>query len=180
MEIIKKNTTFVIGISIPILMILFVAGSIYIPSFFVKPDYDFVYMISDNYDYYNDHKEYSIENGKLFKRELSEAEEIEKKDFNPSRIESKLYLYDIRKNESIEISLEKAQNLNLDSNTRSPDGFEVLGVSQDGGLFSSFWGVGTDYNAKYIKGHGLSKKLNIQTGENIYNSNSRFLGWIKK
>lgn len=176
MEIIKKNTTFIIGISIPILMILFVAGSIYIPSLLIKPGYSFVYTISDNYDYYNDYKEYSIENGKLLKRELSEIEKVEKKNYNPSRIESKLYFHDIIKNESTEISLDKAQNFNLDPNIKSPDGFEVLGASQGGGLFS----VSTDYNAKYIKGHGLSKKLNIETAENIYNSSSRFLGWIIK
>ena len=44
MEIIKKNITLILGISIPILMILFVAGSIYLPGLFIKPHFNFLYV----------------------------------------------------------------------------------------------------------------------------------------
>ena len=38
----KKHIPLIIGISIPILMILFVAGSIYLPGLFIKPGYNFL------------------------------------------------------------------------------------------------------------------------------------------
>lgn len=48
MTMIKKNITLVIGISIPILMILFVAGSIYFPRLFIKPHFNFLYVSGDD------------------------------------------------------------------------------------------------------------------------------------
>ena len=118
MEMIKKNITLVLGISIPILMILFVAGSIYLPGLFIKPHFNFVYVSGDDYYYYNyNQRQYSVQNGKLVKSEIKQPEN---QNYKPPRGESKLYLYDVAKNESKEISFEEAQNLNLDSNTKFP------------------------------------------------------------
>jgi len=177
METFKKNSTLIIGISIPILMILFVAGSIYLPGLFIKPHFNFLYASGDDsYYYYNNGYQYSVQNDKLIKNELKQPENP---NYNPPRVEPKLYLYDVTMNEAKEISFADAQNLNLDSNTKSPDDFEVVYGSRGDGFFPFFWGGGTDYNARYLKGHNVSKKLNLQLNGGSYYNNFRFIGWIK-
>lgn len=168
----------VIGISIPILMILFVAGSIYLPGLFIKPHFNFLYVSGDDssYYYYNNGYQYSVQNGTLIK---NEAKQPENQNYNPPRVEPKLYLYDVAKNESKEISFAEVQNLQLDSSVKSPDEFEVVYGSRDDGFFPFFYGGGTDYNARYIKGHNVSKKLNLQFNGSPYYNNFRFIGWIK-
>lgn len=174
METIKKNITLVIGITIPILMILFVAGSIYLPGLFIKPHFNFLYVSGDDYYYYNQ-QQYSVQNGKLVKNEIKQ---LENQNYNPPRNEPKLYIYDVTKNEAKEISFVDGQNLNLDSRAKSPDDFEVVYGSRGDGFFPFFWGGGTDYNTRYLKGHNISKKLNLQLNGSSY-YNFRFLGWIK-
>ena len=175
MEMIRKNITLVLGISIPILMILLVAGSIYLPGLFIKPHFNFLYVSGDDYYYYNQ-RQYSVQNGKLVKNEIKQPEN---QNYNPPQDESKLHLYDVTKNESREISFAEAQNLNLDSNTKSPDDFEIVYGSRGDGFFPFFWVGETDYNTRYLKGHSVSKRLNLQLNGSSYYYNFRFLGWIK-
>lgn len=173
MEFLKKNITLVVGVSIPILMILFVAGSIYLPGLFVQPKFNFLYVSGNDYYYYNQYQ-YSVQNGKLVR---SERQRPEGQTYPPER-EVKLYIHDVAKNESREISFEEAQNLNLDSNTKSPDKFEVVYGSRGDGFFPFFFWSERDYNTQYLKGHNVSKKLNLQLSGSYYN-NFRFIGWIK-
>ena len=174
MEFIKKNITLVVGISIPILMILFVAGSIYLPGLFIQPKFNFLYVSGDDYYYYNQYQ-YSVQNGKLVR---SEIQQPENRNYQPPG-EVKLYIYEVAKNESREISFEEAQNLNLDSNNISPDGFEVTyGICGDGFFPVFFWSE-RDYSTRYLKGHNVSKKLNLQLNGGSYYNNFRFIGWIK-
>ncbi len=170
MEMIKKNTTLIVGIAIPILMILFVAASIYLPGFFIQPKYDFLYASGD--DYYYSQYQYSVQNGKLTRHE------VEKSDRYPQR-EVKLYIHDVTKNESREISFAEAQNLTLDSNIKSPDGFEIVYGSRAGGFFPFFFWPDVNYNTCYLKGHNLSKKLNLRLNGSYYRG-FRFLGWLIK
>jgi len=180
MEFIKKNITLIVGISIPILMILFVAGSIYLPGLFIQPKFNFLYVSGDDYYYYNQYQ-YSVQNGKLVRREVQRPKNQIYQPLQEVQ-EVKLYIYDVAKNESKEISFEEAQNLNLDSNTKSPDGFEVVyGSRGDGFLpffFPFFFLSERDYNTLYLKGHNVNKKLNLQLSGSYYN-NFRFIGWIK-
>lgn len=177
MDTIKKNITLVVGITIPILMILFVAGSIYLPGLFIKPHFNFLYVSGDDSYYsYNNGYQYTVQDGKLVRNEIQKPTN---QNYTPPRTEAKLYLYDVVKNESTEISFAGAQNLNVDSNIKSPDDFEVVYGSNGGGFFPFFYGGGADYNARYIKGHNVSKKLNLQLNGGSYYNNFRFIGWIK-
>lgn len=173
MEFFKKNITLIVGISIPVLMIMLIAGSIYLPGIFIKPKVNFLYAYGD--DYYGREK-YSIQNGKLVKRENNQ---YEPPSYYQPPGESKLYFYDVTKNESWEISFEDAQNLNLDNSAKSSDGFEVISRSGGDGFFPFFGGSSSDYNARYLKGHNVSKKLNLQRKGGSYYYDFRFLGWIK-
>ena len=85
----KKNIPLILGLSIPILMILFVAGSIYLPGLFVQPKFNFLYAMGDDY-YYGRH--YSVQNGRLIKNEVEYPEYV------GNRTESSLYIYDVVKN----------------------------------------------------------------------------------
>jgi hypothetical protein len=89
-----------------------------------------------------------------------------------------LYVYNITTNTSHEVSFEEAQNLNLDSNTASPDGFSVIRGNQNVGMFPFFYSE-SDYDTVYMVGHNVSKKLNLQLNGGPYYDNFRFLGWIK-
>lgn len=169
MEIIKKNITLILGLSIPIIMILLVAVSIYLPNLFVQPPkVNFLYVIGNDY---NNIQQYSVQNNKLIKTEIIQPYKV------PD--DSKLFIYDVIKNQNQEVSLDEAQKLNLDSNIISSDGFEIAYGSTSSGFFPFFFS-NTDYETQYLKGHGISRKLNIQTnGSRPYYYNFRFLGWIK-
>jgi len=178
MEFIKKNITLVFGISIPILMILFVAGSIYLPGLFIRPHFNFLY-VSNNDSYYYNHNngyEYAVQSNRLVRSEMRQPEN---QNYNPPQVELKLYVYDVVENKAKEISFADAQNLNLDSNVISPDDFEIVYGSRGDSSFPFFWGGRTDYNTRYLKGHNVSKKLNLQLNGSSHYNNFRFIGWIK-
>lgn len=167
---IRRNITLIVGISIPILMILFVAGSIYLPGVFAKPKFNFLYITGDYYS----GSQYSVINGRLVENEI----EYPPRKYGPPRAEVKLFVHDVAKNESKIISFEEAQMLNLDSSIKSPDGFEVISGGRGSGIFF-FFGVDRDYDSIYLKGHNMSKKLNVQMSGSYGYGNFRFLGWIR-
>ena len=153
-------------------MILFVASSIYLPGIFIKPQYNFLYVVGDSYF---DGQMYSVEHGKLIKNQI-EIPDNQKN--NPARVDPKIYIYDVATNESHEISFELGQNLNLDPRSKSPDGFEIVYGTRSDGFFPFFLWTETDRNAQYIKGHNVSKKLGLQLNGSAYYVNARFLSWV--
>jgi len=92
----------------------------------------------------------------------------------------KLYIYDVAKDTAQEISLAEAQNLNLDSRNVSPDGFEIVNGSESSYIFPFFFASNANYRTYYLKGHNLSKKLNLQLNDNSGYDGFRFIGWIIK
>jgi hypothetical protein len=169
--ILKKNATLIIGISIPILMIIFVAVSIYLPGLFVKPKFNFVYVTGNDYYYYSQYQ-YAVQNGKIVENEIKKPEN---RSYEPAR-EVRLYMHDVAANTNREITFEEARNMNLDSNIKSPDGFEIITGSHSGGfLFSG----GSDYDTRYLTGNNISKKLDLRLVGSSYYNNFRFIGWIK-
>jgi hypothetical protein len=186
---VKNNLSLIFGISIPILMVIFVAISIYVPQIFIKPGYDFLYLIGRNECYIQPVRQensqvclqgktvqiYSIQNGKLIKNITDE--EIAKCQAGQMP-QLKIFLYDINSGKGRETSYDHASSLNMDSSLKSPDGFEIIRGSNSGGFFPFYFYSGNDYNSRYITGNNISKKLNIQQeGYSYYNF--VFLGWIK-
>ncbi len=170
----KQNISLIIGIAIPVLMIVLVAASIYLPGLFSPaPKVNFLYVIGD--DYYQG-QQYTVENGKLTKREVKYPEH-----YTPGVV--RLFIHDVATNQSREVSFAEAQQLPLDANAKSPDGFEVVYGSRGDGIFPLFFFHSEDYNTVYLKGHNTSKKLDLQApttgGYYYYNNRFRFLGWIK-
>lgn len=176
---IKNNITLSIGIAIPFLMIVFVAGSVYLPGLFIKPHYNFLYISGDDsyYSYNSSGYQYAIQDGKLIRREIKKSSD---QGYTPLPTETKIYVYDVAKDKSTEVSFEEAQNLILDSSVKSPDEFEVIyGNGSGGSFFPFFFGGTSDYNVRYIAGHNVSKKLNLHLNYGSYYNNFRFIGWIQ-
>jgi hypothetical protein len=169
----KKNSTLIIGIAIPIVMIILVAASIYVPMLFAHPKYSFLYVSGDEY---NSEYIYRIHNGALVK-EKRENEKGDNLSYGRSyNGEQKLFYHDIEKNESREISFEEAKNLNLNTNVKSPDGFEIMSGWQDGGIFPFF--MGRSHSGQYIKKNSFSKELKTQSSDDYYYYDFHFLGWV--
>ena len=170
---IKDNISLIIGIAIPILMIILVAASIYLPAIFSsQPKFNFLYVTGD--DYYKG-KQYVVQSGKLVEREVKYQEHY------PPRI-PRLFIHHVATNESKEISFKKAQQLSLNPNLKSPDDWKVVYGNRDYGIFPLFFSGRRDYSSMYLKGHNTSKKLNLQSPPDnryYYYHRVRFLGWIR-
>lgn len=174
MNIIKKNITLILGMSIPVLMILFVIGSIYIPRLFIKPQFNFLYSQGGS-NYYGQ-QQYSVQNGKLIKNENKQPSGV---NYNIPK-KPQLYIYNITKNSSQAVSFTQAQDLNLDSNITSSDGFKIVPGNNGIGLMPFFGWSQRDYNVRYITGHNASVKLNIPSKSTAqYINDFSFIGWIK-
>jgi hypothetical protein len=187
-QIMKKNLPLVIGLAIPLLMIVFVAVSIYVPSLFAKPEYSFVYAVKDNYDMYGDN--YSVENGTIVKKNVPYPTSTDPYyDRYPApkvpETKSYLFMFDINTKTAKELSFEDAKKLSLIETKNSPDGYELEQGSTDNGVFEIFGGYSASPDWFLRKG-AMNKRITLQfppstdTRYYYYNSNFQFLGWIKK
>ena len=173
---IKKNLPLIFGIAIPLLMIIFVALSIYIPQLFVKPQYNFLYLIGNNNCYIpggNNIKVYSVQGGTISKNDQAGL-------CSNSVKGTRFFIYDVSTNKNREVTMEEAINLKLDNNFQSPDGFKIINGSSNEGFFPFFSYSSSDYNTWYLSGHNVSKKINIQQNGYTYYYDFVFLGWINK
>ena len=91
-----------------------------------------------------------------------------------------LYIHDVVKNSSTEISFEEAQKLDLIPGGISPDGLVVGTGGTSNGYFPMFWYGGADYNSQYLQGKGYSMKMNIQKGSNYTYNAFHHIAWIKR
>lgn len=167
---IKKNIALIVGLSIPVVMIVLVAAAIYLPRLFYHPAYNFLYVTSG--DYYAI-QQYEVQDGRLMKKN------VKRPDAMASAGEAKLYIYDVATDRNTEVSFADAQNLDLDPDRQSPDGFEIVAAGYRDGFFPFFFSSDGDYCARYISGHNVSRKLDLKQGSNSACDNFRFIGWIK-
>jgi hypothetical protein len=170
----KQKLPLVIAISLPIIMIVIVAISMHIPRIAAKPQHNFVYAIGEDMAY----RYYSVQNGMITQTDHTPPY-YQTHPADMKYPEPKLYLYDVSKDTSTALSLADAQRLRLDSNAKSPDGFEIVRGGGDGGIFGLFFGSPGDYNSQYIRGHGYSKKLNPTLESQNYYYSFRVVGWVK-
>lgn len=180
----KKNLPLLLGLAIPVLMIIFVAASIYLPGVFVKPTHNFIYTTElDTYT----HPHYQVDGTTLTLKcaEVPPYTPDPSFKLTPCTAENagKLFLEDVAANRSSEISYAEAQKLILDSNTQSSDGYQIVSGGSRGVVPFIFEGGDTTGGGIYIKGHSVSKKLNIQSGlrtDNYSSPGFLFLGWVGK
>ena len=170
MDFIKKNIALLLGLSIPVVMIIAVASTIYLPSLFFKPRVNFIF--ATGYDTYNC-PAFSVADSHIV---VNPAIQTACKNIPINPV---LYVYDVATNKATAISTTTATTLQIDSSATSPDGFSISD-GRTSSLPDLFWGGNySDYRNIYLVGHGYSTRLNITPQDNYYYYQFYFLGWIK-
>ena len=192
-EFIKKNFAILLAFILPVLLIVIVALTTYLPSLFISTNYNFIYTSCSNgrdyyYPYYCDNylqKRYSVVDGKLVANPVDPNQDLNKDgvpDFNKD-YNARIFLHDTKKNESREISIDEAKMLTLNNLLTSPDGVTVsssYSYTGGGDFFFLFGGGGhSSYGSYLMKGKSKSR-LNLinDTDQYYYQNNFQFVGWV--
>jgi len=166
----QKNWSLYLGLAIPLLMVLFIAVSIYLPRLLDNtppPTFDFLYTSSTNYYYQNT---LDVREGKLI---WQKKENQNTKSDNEHNLPPKLYRYDVSEGISKEITFTEAEDFLIDSRNMAADGYEVTS-SRNRGFFLFDWR--SSYNWFLVNGHA-AHKLNLHQDKIPY-YRFNFLGWI--
>ena len=168
----KQNISLIIGLSIPVAMILFIAIAINGPRWFntiAQPQNDFLYTTGQQ----NPYAVYLVKDGRLTLQENTVPEGVHTTQLPPLHF----FVHDVSENASREIAEDEAMSLILNSSVRSPDGFSIE-TGRRGGWF--IFGYGRDYKNRYLIKENYSEKLKLETQNNSYNYywNFQFLGWV--
>lgn len=182
----KKNLPIIIGVLLPIIFILVIAGFILIPTYNINPKYDFLYTKNQDYDYYarKTYKNtYKVVNGKL----ISEPIKLDSKKYSPETefIDSlpDLFVYNTKDNTTHKITLEDTKDMYIDVGPSSTDGYNVEYRYGDHGILDIF---GSSYSADsgfYITKDKAGKKLTgvyQEANSYLYPHDLNFIGWINK
>ena len=167
-----KDVALAIGLAIPVLMIVFVAGAIYLPRLLSSvdpPQHDFLYLVGSPYG----DERYQVVDGRL------EVRKVDPPDYTPPGADwpRKLYIHHVASNSSEAISFDDAARLTLDGSPRSPDGFEIVHGRRSEFFFPIL--SSTDYQTWYLQQDGWSRKLDLEVGSDAgYANMFNFLGWI--
>ena len=167
MEEKKKNIPLIVALSIPVLMIVLIATSIYLPALFIKPKTNFVYSVGGDYC---SQIRYSVKSGKIIENEIEKLENNYACHYRDAR----LFYYDVERNTSREITLDETNNLTVDDSLKSPDGFEIVPGSYS---YDIFFFSGSSYYDKYLKKGAYSRKLNTIGSTSYYDF--KFIGWVR-
>ncbi|HEY5600980.1 MAG TPA: hypothetical protein VIK81_02715 [Patescibacteria group bacterium] len=160
----KEKLPLIVGIVLPLLLILYVAVTAYLPSLFVKPKYNFVYASDSYYDF-----DISVIDGRV--NIQPRYTDYANRTYAPKQ--PTLFLYDVTSDKSKQLSLPQAQGHILDSSNKSPDGFTVGRQDSDSYSYFPFFFGGSYNRGTYLMGKGLNRKI---TDQNYYNF--KFIGWI--
>jgi len=172
------NPLFLI-VGVPILFVAIVAIMVYLPASLAQPQYDFVYMSSDDY-YYSTSKNFFVQDGKIQAHILpsTAAQRLANKNFKESE-EGKLksirtaqfFIFDVKDNVVKPVSFEEVSKLRVNPSLLSPDGYEFIRSKRGGGIVSLF-----SFNSRgsvYV----LKKRL-VVIELPIGNQRVKFMGWI--
>lgn len=174
-----KNLPLMVGILLPAIFILIVSLIIFIPSLSIKPKYSFIYVANEgvyNYDLFYKNR-YVVKDEHITMEKITTTKDVIYKIKGESPI---LYLYDMEKNTSHQITYEEAKKYLLDPGPSSPDGYSVSYRYNNNGIFDMF-GL-RDNIGEYIvsKGNGSKKLTGIAFNEqNYYGQDITLIGWIK-
>ncbi len=179
----KRNIIIVVAFLLPFLFIIGVLLTTYIPSRLLKTNYNFVYAVCDNNNRYNCESYlgdiYKVTNNRL---EMVERNDRVGYDYDlimdiDENINTHLFIYDVETNTSNEITFSDAQNLNLSNLISSPEGVIVSSGYDYGGSF--IFGGRSNYRT-YLKKGDKRKEIDLIYGDEYYQRNYKFIGWIIK
>lgn len=187
-EFFKKNFAIILAFALPVVLIVIVAISTYVPSLFLSTHYNFIYSsCSEGADYYPYYcktylqKRYAVMGGKLTINSLDPLQDSDNDgvpDVNENYM-ARIFLHDTQKNESREITLEEARTLSLNSLLTSPDGVTVSGNYDNGDDFLFLFNNNSTFDYYLTKGRSRSKLNLIHRDDRYYyRDNFQFIGWI--
>jgi hypothetical protein len=163
---VKKQLPIIIGIGLPLFLVLWILVFVYIvPSMFVKPKYDFIYITGFNLSYVR------VVNGAI------KVDDCTLKNCDNEVRNAEFYFYDVSEKETIPLTMEQALEYRLDSSEKSPDGYAVRSgreSSRGTYFFPFFWDYYSDRGYYISKEPGLSEQIYVKG--NLYSF--KFLGWI--
>lgn len=183
MNFIKKNFVVLLAFTLPVLLIVSVALSAYLPSLFFSTNYNFIYTTCDDGGGYCENylqRRYSVVDGRLVMVDVDpnidyngDGEADSKKQHT-----TRVFIHNTNTDESREIPIDEASTLSLSSLLTSPDGVTLSGQYDRNSDFLLFGGSSSF-------GHYLTKgnsriKLNLvnSTDSYYYQDNFRFIGWV--
>ncbi len=196
MEKLKQNIALVVGLSIPLLMMLIIAGVIYLPRWMNStppPRYDFLYAVGDGVQYFAPQNYYApayppyptkgvwpkytyrVLDGKLVRQTTGPVPK-EYGTMPEGDVSPKFYVYHVGTKKSSEITFDDAALYTLDSGVKSPDGFDIVRGQGSGDGFPFFFGGGNNYNKQYIHKGQYAEELSLNLPENYYGD--FFIAWI--
>lgn len=158
----SRKTDLVLIFMIPIAVMALVMAAIFIQRGQASPKYSFIYASCDDYrpcdlNYQFDKDGYisSFESGEYTG-------------------DYRLYLYDIKSNESIPLSLNKAGKYKLNNSDKSPDGY-VLSKDYDSMRFM-FWD--TNVSEWYLRNGSIRKQVELVGVNDYIGPNIDLVGWV--
>lgn len=182
----KKNPALYIGLALPLLMIVVLAGIPFIYSFVVPaPQYNFIYSINNNYP---PNEKLKVVNGKLVLQAHNDWDQSKEP-------RGMIYLIDVHSKKSTKLNylpLFKAENIlipphesreyviegvslkALDPSNISPDGYQVITGNNDN-FFSLMFFFG-DSRRNYLSLKKSGRIDNIPVPAQSYNG--KFEGWV--
>ncbi len=191
MEFIKKNFAILFAFLLPIVLIVVIALSTYLPSVSLSTSYNFVYISCvDGTNYHHSYncdnylqKRYSVVGNRLVMNDIDPTLDSDN-DKIPDMNENytpRIFLHDTEKNESREITFEEAQALTVKNLMTSPDDVTVSShYDRNGGDFPFIFGGGSSSYGYYLTKGKSRDKLNLinDTNQYYYQDNFQFIGWV--
>ncbi len=190
-EVFKKNFAVILAFLLPLVLIVVVALTVYLPSLFVSTEYSFVYStcVDNGYSYscgynynYNNQKRYSVVNGSLSVTEIDPNQDLDKNGVPDQKqwTGPRLFIYDTKTSQSREITEQEALGFRYSGLMTSPDGITLSnGYDYNGGVFPFSFGSGS-YDYYFVKGKA-KKKLNLfgaDSNRYYYQNGFQFIGWV--
>ena len=170
----SKNMVLWVALAIPVLMVLVVAGSIYLPmSGAEPPQYDFIYALRN----YSDGYEYSVVDGRLVADVIHREGATKDVPAGVASAPTRFFRQDVAANTSQELSLADVQKLKIDNTIPSPDGYALKRGGQGGGVFPFFFFEG-NYNDQYLVKGTASFKMDLKEISEPYFAPTQFIGWV--
>lgn len=200
METLKQHITLVIGLAIPFLVVLLIAGAVFVPRWLDQtppPATDFIYgyglgliypaYMNPGYNsaypvpgQVNGKYIYEVVAGKLTRRDAPLPTEGQKDPgFSPvvSEEEPLFYRYSVQSGKSQRLTYAEASALSLISSPKSPDGYSFISGRQ--GSNFPFGGGYTDGTIYLSKEHHTQKvEFEANTTNQYYYSQNPFIAWV--
>lgn len=155
-------------ISVPLVLAGLLAAVVYIPQALAKPAYDFIYSTCSSY---RCDKNVMVRDGRLevVLQDLKEGLRLSDQE------STRFYYYDVSEQSTRPLTVDEAKRYQLDSSSRSPDGYTLSKDSTSSGFL--FWD--SSQSSWTLKNGMYKRKIDLQNDSYYYNESVMFIGWVK-